>query len=307
MFNQKLNYLMIFSKLKYKFLRFIKNFSNDKSITESMVKDATFRLFIYLQLFHTIILIGIGFLYSELSNIFYGAAIYSMIVNGIALLLKRNSQKVYLFYITLNIAVLLISNAVFGAGSSLLGLAISIYTYTVLTLLLLGPRPMFVVMGICLIFLIFNTVKEYFLSSNVSVTDVQMQFEMNLRQLFIYGHLLFYLLITLFIYFYLNKLRLRRIKKLLSNRNTLLRYLTKLNEKLSSYAFYHSHELRAPVSRALGINELILKTYEIDDPEVKRLMLSLNESVNEIDGIIRKMNNELEELQDKKQYGNNYL
>lgn len=140
---------------------------------------------------------------------------------------------------------------------------------------------------------------EYYFLSDGTFGSVPV-FDMNLIRLLLYGHLLFYILITVFLYFFLDKIRVRKIENLLNNRTKLLEYLKNLNTKLSSYAFYHSHELRDPVSRALGLNELLLNAYSIIDSEIKSIIKLLNLSVFEIDSIIRKMNIELEDLNNYK-------
>lgn len=202
-------------------------------------------------------------------------------------------------YIIVNLLALLISNLLI-AESSFLGLAISIYTYSILALIILDIKFMLITTSIGSVLIILDIFIEYYFLSDGSFGSMPI-FDMNVIRLCLYGHFLLYILITVFLYFYLDKIRVRKIEKLLNNRTKLLEYLKNLNVKLSSYAFYHSHELRAPVSRALGLNELLLNAYNINDTEIKSIIQLLNQSVFEIDSIIRKMNDELEDMINDKQ------
>jgi GAF domain-containing protein len=59
------------------------------------------------------------------------------------------------------------------------------------------------------------------------------------------------------------------------------------NQQLTEYAFINSHLLRAPLSRILGLSNLIAK--EVKTVEEKRLLDSLIYSTNELDAIIRRI------------------
>jgi GAF domain-containing protein len=59
------------------------------------------------------------------------------------------------------------------------------------------------------------------------------------------------------------------------------------NKQLMEYAFINSHLLRAPLSRILGISNLIIT--EIKQIETMELLEALVNSTKELDGIVRKI------------------
>lgn len=67
--------------------------------------------------------------------------------------------------------------------------------------------------------------------------------------------------------------------------------LIKKNETLSEYTFFNSHVLRAPVSRILGLINLL--AMNIDKEEEKKVKELLSHSMNELDEVIKKMNQKL--------------
>lgn len=58
--------------------------------------------------------------------------------------------------------------------------------------------------------------------------------------------------------------------------------------RLKKYAYMNSHELRAPLSRILGLIELM--KHEPDPNQWNELLTYLQDSSNELDGVIREMN-----------------
>lgn len=67
------------------------------------------------------------------------------------------------------------------------------------------------------------------------------------------------------------------------------------NAQLEKYAFKHSHELRAPLSRLMGLVELVkLDAFETTD-ELKIMVKGLDQSALELDEIIRQMAEELDQ------------
>jgi signal transduction histidine kinase len=74
--------------------------------------------------------------------------------------------------------------------------------------------------------------------------------------------------------------------------------LKEQNEKLREYAFINSHVLRAPVSRILGLVNLLIKA---DMPSTdKEIIYHLEESSKELDTIIRNLSVTLRESRDEK-------
>ncbi len=73
------------------------------------------------------------------------------------------------------------------------------------------------------------------------------------------------------------------------------------NMVLKAVAWVQSHELRGPLSRMMGYIE-ILKNYD-QYKSVKKdqseLIMDIVESAKELDGIIRKLNKDLENLDEK--------
>lgn len=67
--------------------------------------------------------------------------------------------------------------------------------------------------------------------------------------------------------------------------------LLKQNETLTEYTAFNSHILRAPVSRILGLLNLL--ALDIDKEEEKKIRELLSISVNELDQIIKEMNQKL--------------
>jgi hypothetical protein len=64
------------------------------------------------------------------------------------------------------------------------------------------------------------------------------------------------------------------------------------NERLTEYAFMHSHVLRAPISRIRGLINLLVLTKDQDEDQKVRVMLS--ESMAELDDATRSINERLE-------------
>lgn len=74
------------------------------------------------------------------------------------------------------------------------------------------------------------------------------------------------------------------------------RKLETQNKQLTEYAFINSHLLRAPLSRVLGLTQLISK--EVSTTNDKKLIEALVASGNELDAIIRKISDVLYEGND---------
>lgn len=65
------------------------------------------------------------------------------------------------------------------------------------------------------------------------------------------------------------------------------------NKKLTEYAFFHAHILRAPISRIRGLIQLL--TLTTDAQEEKKVRGLLNESVEELENAARSINEKLEQ------------
>jgi signal transduction histidine kinase len=73
--------------------------------------------------------------------------------------------------------------------------------------------------------------------------------------------------------------------------------LREQNQKLSEFAFVNSHVLRAPVSRILGLVNLLLRS-ELPQAD-KEIVSHLGESTNELDTVIRNLSVTLQEARDE--------
>jgi signal transduction histidine kinase len=73
--------------------------------------------------------------------------------------------------------------------------------------------------------------------------------------------------------------------------------LREQNEKLREFAFINSHVLRAPVSRILGLVNLLVKS-ELPKAD-KEIVSHLGESAKELDTVIRNLSVTLQEARDK--------
>ncbi len=69
--------------------------------------------------------------------------------------------------------------------------------------------------------------------------------------------------------------------------------LEQRNRQLTEYAFINSHLLRAPLSRIMGLSQLIV--LDVDSAKEKQLVDALLQSTNEMDSIIRKISEVLYE------------
>lgn len=73
--------------------------------------------------------------------------------------------------------------------------------------------------------------------------------------------------------------------------------LQERNQRLQAYAYTNAHILRAPLSRILGLLNLM---YKSEDPEeAKKIKQHLEESARELDNVIRQSSAELERNTDK--------
>lgn len=73
--------------------------------------------------------------------------------------------------------------------------------------------------------------------------------------------------------------------------------LTDANRKLNRYAWSHSHELRAPVARILGLMNLIRLDGKLgNDPDTPRLVSAISTTANELDDVLQKMSLMLNEI-----------
>lgn len=70
--------------------------------------------------------------------------------------------------------------------------------------------------------------------------------------------------------------------------------LREQNKRLTEYAFFNSHILRAPVSRIRGL--LSLLTMKIDWEEEQKVRVLLAASMNELDLAIKSINEKLDEV-----------
>ena len=73
-----------------------------------------------------------------------------------------------------------------------------------------------------------------------------------------------------------------------------LRELQLRNEKLTEFANYNSHHTRAPIARLLLLMQVI-KTDEVDQ-EQALLLKNVKESAEELDSVVRKMNDILTQV-----------
>jgi len=75
--------------------------------------------------------------------------------------------------------------------------------------------------------------------------------------------------------------------------------LKEQNAKLIKYAFVNAHVLRAPVSRILGLVNLLIKSETPRPTEDKEIIEHLNESSKELDSVVRNLSVTLQESRDK--------
>jgi len=71
--------------------------------------------------------------------------------------------------------------------------------------------------------------------------------------------------------------------------------LKEQNAKLMEYAFVNAHVLRAPVSRILGLVNLLIKSETPRATEDKEVIQHLNESSKELDSVVRNLSVTLRE------------
>lgn len=75
--------------------------------------------------------------------------------------------------------------------------------------------------------------------------------------------------------------------------------LKEQNAKLMEYAFVNAHVLRAPVSRILGLVNLLIKSETPRPMEDQEIIQHLNESSKELDSVVRNLSVTLQESRDK--------
>ncbi|CAN1526227.1 PAS domain [Flavobacteriaceae bacterium] len=80
-----------------------------------------------------------------------------------------------------------------------------------------------------------------------------------------------------------------------TERNAYVEAIEKQNEKLKEIAWIQSHVVRAPLSRMMGLIDII-KNYEIDDIENKKLLNYLLASAEELDIIIKDISKKAETI-----------
>lgn len=71
--------------------------------------------------------------------------------------------------------------------------------------------------------------------------------------------------------------------------------LKEQNKRLTEFAFFNSHILRAPVSRIRGLVNML--TLKIDMEEEKKVRDLLTECMNELDQAIKTINSKLDEVE----------
>ncbi|MEX0998278.1 MAG: response regulator [Flavobacteriaceae bacterium] len=79
------------------------------------------------------------------------------------------------------------------------------------------------------------------------------------------------------------------------SRNSYVRQIERQNEKLKTIAWTQSHVVRAPLSRMLGIIDMI-ENIEVNEKELPFWLEQLKASSNELDGIIRSIVDETNTL-----------
>jgi light-regulated signal transduction histidine kinase (bacteriophytochrome) len=82
-----------------------------------------------------------------------------------------------------------------------------------------------------------------------------------------------------------------RLEEKVASRTLVLR---EQNKRLTDYAFFNSHILRAPVSRIRGLLNLL--TMKIDVEEEQKVRVLLSASMNELDLAIKSINEKLDEV-----------
>jgi signal transduction histidine kinase len=78
------------------------------------------------------------------------------------------------------------------------------------------------------------------------------------------------------------------------------RLLKEQNAKLMEYAFVHAHVLRAPVSRILGLVNLLIKSESPRRIEEEEIIQHLDESSKELDSVVRDLSVTLREAREEK-------
>jgi len=76
--------------------------------------------------------------------------------------------------------------------------------------------------------------------------------------------------------------------------------LKEQNAKLMEYAFVNAHVLRAPVSRILGLVNLLIKSQAPRSNEEQEVIQHLNESSKELDIVVRNLSVTLRESREGK-------
>jgi len=75
--------------------------------------------------------------------------------------------------------------------------------------------------------------------------------------------------------------------------------LREQNAKLMEYAFVNAHVLRAPVSRILGLVNLLIRSETPRPTADKEIIKHLDESSKELDSVVRNLSLTLQESRDK--------
>ena len=77
------------------------------------------------------------------------------------------------------------------------------------------------------------------------------------------------------------------------NLNTTTQNLIVKNEKLIEYAYFNSHETRAPLARILGLIQIV--DFAASDTERNFILKKIKENSLELESVIKKMNHILED------------
>lgn len=271
--------------------------------TEYEIRRFTFLFYTVFQNIYFFILLLSSTLFSSGSYTVILALSINFFLNISAFILTYRKINIYALYIYLNLAWCMLHNYLISTTAThIIGLFVFLTIWAMLALLLLGKNHFLLVILLSSIIFSFDLAQEITKTdqSFIALFSKPNKIAHYVMPIILYGPFYLIILLTTSFYYFLNKLQARIKDKILIRQRNYINKIQQLNNKLTEYSFYHSHELRAPVSKILGLSELI-KTMNTDnktDPNNSIDLTNLNNEItmaaNEIDSIIKDMNAKLE-------------
>lgn len=269
---------------------------------EEDIRRFTFLFYTSFQIAYFFVLLLSASILSSGNSIVIVALGVNFFLNITAFILTYHRKNVYVYYLYLNLLWCFIHNSqISTTATHIIGLFVFLTIWSMLALLLLGKNHFIATILLCGVIFFSDLYQELMKSPEAfnQLFDTPNKFSHYVMPVILYGPFYLIILMTISFYYFLVKLQKRIKDKILIRQQRTNNKIQLLNKKLKEYSYYHSHELRAPVTKILGLCDLI-KAIQTDEPkllnleELENFNANIKKAALDIDVIIKDMNDKLE-------------